>query len=204
MIDCDIIPDMVSDNVVDVGQVVSSSFVDWTLIVLSVAVTVSLIFGISNIVLTKNIEAKKYKYEVLKEICDWLESVIRCGGEVNLKFMKTPIITPNAEKEIAEEAIAQYFLISSRINFISNIASLAGISSSSFKQIEDGIIGVMEALDTQLANKKIDIVLLYKEHVKPLNESCSDLMGEIALALGKEVKLRPNKTLIKLEKSNNS
>ncbi len=195
---------MLSGNVVDFGQVASSASVDWTLIVLSLAVVVSLIFGICNIVLTKNIEAGKYRYEVLKEICDWLESVMRCGGEVNLKFMKTPEITPSRQKEIAEEAIAQYYLISSKINFISKIASLAGIPPSSFEQIENGIIGVMKVLDTQLANKKVDIVLLYKEYLKPLNENCSDLMGVIALTLGKEVKLRPSKTLTQTEELDNA
>ncbi len=123
---------MVSDNLVDAAQPANSSSLDWTLIVLSLAVAVSLIIGIWNIVLTKNAESRRYKYEVLNEICDWLESVIRCGGEVNLKFMKTPVITPSRQKEIAEEAIAQYFLISSRTEFMSKTVSLVGISSSSF------------------------------------------------------------------------
>jgi len=183
---------VVSDNVVGIGQVASSSSVDWPFIVLSIGVAVSLILGISNIVLTNRIEARKYKYEVLKEICDWLESVIRCGGEVNLKFFKTPLITPSNQKEIAEEAIAQYFLTLSRETFISKLASLAGISPSSFKQIENSILGVMKALETQLANNNVDIASLYQKHMKPLNDGCADLMGEIALTLGKEVKLKPN------------
>ena len=149
--------------------------------------------------MTKNIEARKYKYEVLKEISDWLESVIRCGGEVNLKFMKLVLVTPEYEKGIAEEAMAQYYLSVSRINFTSNIALLVGIPRSSFKTIEDGIVDVMKAIDTQLENKKYNIPSLYKDHIKPLNENCSDLMGEIALALGKEVKLKPRKTLISSE-----
>lgn len=181
---------MVSGNATGVGQAAAS--VDWTLFVLPVSVAVSLILGVSSICLTKNIETRKYRYEVLNEICNWLESVIRCGGEVNLKFMKTSVITPARQKEIAEEAIAQYFLVLSKQPFISELASLAGISPSDFKQTEDGILGVMEALRTQLANKNVDILLLYKEKIKPLDESCSGLMRKIALRLGKEVKLRPN------------
>jgi hypothetical protein len=186
---------MVSDNVVNAGQVASGFTLDNTLIVLIIAVVVSLVIGIGNIVLTKNIEARKYKYEVLKDICDWLELVIRCGGEVNLKFMKTPVITPRKEKKIAEEAIAKYLLVSSRINFISKIASLAGIPRSSLKDIENGIIDVMETIDGQLDSKKFNIPSLYTDHMMPLNNKCSDLMGQIALALGKEVKLRSSEIL---------
>ena len=142
---------------------------------------------------TRSIQKVETRERRLKEICDWLESVIRCGGEVNLKFMKTPKITPIAEKEIAEEAIAQYFLVSSKINFISKISFVAGIPLSSFKNIEDGIIDVMKAIDRQLSNKKFDIASLYTNHVMPLNNKCSDLMGEIALLLGEEVKLEQGK-----------
>lgn len=182
---------MVSDSVVDVGQVVNSSFLDWTLIVLALAVVVSLIFGIWNIVLTKNIEAKRYKYEVLKEICDWLEMVMRCGGDVNVKFMKLPQVTPAEEKGIAEEAMAQYYITVSRVNFVSKMSSLVGIQESSFKIIEDGIFGVMKAIDDQLESKNFDIPSLFANYIKPFNETCSDLMGQIALTIGKEVKLKP-------------
>ena len=143
---------------------------------------------------TRSIQKVETRERRLKEICDWLESVIRCGGEVNLKFMKTPKITPIAEREIAEEAIAQYFLVSSKINFISKSSFVAGIPLlSSFKNIEDGIIDVMKAIDRQLSNKKFDIASLYTNHVMPLNNKCSDLMGEIALLLGEEVKLEQGK-----------
>jgi len=142
---------------------------------------------------TRSIQKVETKERRLKEICDWLESVIRCGGEINLKFMRTPKITPIAEREIAEEAIAQYFLVSSKINFTSKISFAAGIPLSSFKNIEDGIIDVMKAIDRQLSNKKFDIASLYTNHVMPLNNKCSDLMGEIALLLGEKVKLEQGK-----------
>ncbi len=182
---------MVFDNLVDAGQVANSSSLDWTLIILSLAVAVSLVIGIWNIVLTKNAESRRYKYEVLNEICNWLEKVMICGGEVNVRFMKLPKVTPAKQKEIVEEAIARYYIISSRVDFVSKISVFAGIQESSFKIINDGIIDVMEAIDEQLGSGKFNVLSLFTDHIKPLDESCSDLMGQIALALGKEVKLKP-------------
>jgi hypothetical protein len=63
-----------------------------------------------------------------------------------------------------------------------------------FQVIEDGIIDVMNTIDKQLENKTFDIPSLFTSHIKPLNESCSELMGQIAHTLGKEVKLEPSKT----------
>ena len=49
----------------------------------------------------------------------------------------------------------------------------------------------MEAIDEQLGSEKFNVLSLFTDHIGPLDESCSDLMGQIALALGKEVKLKP-------------
>lgn len=181
---------MVSDTVVDAGQAASSPSVDWTLIVLSLAVAVALLIGISNIVLTKKIEARKYKYELFKEMVDWLESVIKCGGEICLRFMQTKKITPSEEKSITEEAIAKYLLVSARIDFILEIADSAGFPSELFGEINDGITDVMTAINKQLDTKNINVSVLYNEKIMPLNNKCSELMGIIAKTLSREVKLK--------------
>ena len=181
---------MLSDMLLDAGQAASSSSLDWTLIVLALAVAVSIIIGIMNIVLIKNAASRRYKCEVLSEICDWLEKVMICGGQVNVRFMRLPKVTPAKEQGIAEEALARYYIATSRVNFVSKMSALAGIQESSFKMIEDGIIDVMKAMNEQLKSKNFDIPSLFKGHIEPLNKSCSDLMGQIALALGKEGKLK--------------
>ena len=168
---------------------------DWTLIVLSVAVAVSLVGIIWNIILTKNIEKRKYKYEILRGVGDWLESVMRCGGSLNLKFMMLEKVTPSEEKALVEEAVAQYYIISARVNYESKISELAGVKRDEFEVIENGIVELMEALNVQGDNKKYDYPAIYRDYIKPLNEKCSDLMGEIALVLGKEVKVKKDNNI---------
>ena len=195
---------MTTDIVIDAIQAASTSTFDATLIVLIAAVAVSLLIGIGSIVLTKNIESRKYKYELFKEMVDWLESVIKCGGEICLRFMQTKKITPSEEKSITEEAIAKYLLVTSKTDFILEIADSAGFPSELFGEINDGITDVMTAINKQLDTNTVNVFVLYNEKIMPLNNKCSGLMGIIAKTLSREVKLKRSELKLLNGESNNT
>ena len=180
---------MLSDNITDVVQA-DTSTIDATLIILIGAVAVSLFIGVWNIVQTKRIESRKYKYELFKEMVDWLVSVIECGGEIGLRFMQTKLITPEEEKRIAEEAIAKYLLVSSRVDFILGLAESAGFPLEVFERINEGIVDVMSEINEQLESKEANIPLLNESKIQPLNNECAELTGKIASMISVEFKLK--------------
>ncbi len=167
---------------------------DWinlgTVVLLLAGIGTSLFIGLRSLGQTKGIQEKQLKNTLLKDIVDWAESVIDCGGEITLEYLTTPKMGQDALHQLAYRVLGKYFLIRKRIPYIEKIAPQVNISPTVLSNVTNGIVGLMNAMQEQQKAHNVDMAKLYKEQMEPLNNSCADLITETADILGKDIEIK--------------
>jgi len=164
---------------------------DWinlgSAVLLLVGIGVSLFLGLRSLAQTRKIQNKQFRNTLLKDIIDWAEAVIACGGEISLEYLTTPKMGQDAQNTLAYKAIAKYMLVSKKIPYVGEIAPTVNIPFATLNNVLTGITDLMQAIENQQIAKNVDIVTLYKEQIDPLNNKCADLISEVSKVLAKDI-----------------
>lgn len=164
---------------------------DWINIIatffLLCGIGVSLFLGLRSLAQTRNIQNRQFRNALLKDIIDFAEDVINCGGEISLEYLTTPGMGQGDLNTLAYKALAKYMLVSKKMPYVVEIAPKVKITSASISSVTVGIVNLMEAIENQQEVKNIDIAKLYKEQIDPLNNKCADLITEVSNILGKDI-----------------
>ena len=163
---------------------------DWinlgSAVLLLVGIGISLFIGLRSLGQTRRIQGNQFKNTLLKDIIDWTESIIDCGGEISLEYLTTPKMKQDDLQQLAYKILGKYNLVRKRMPYIEKIAPKVNITPTILSNVMFGIVDLMETMEAQQDANNIDIAKLHKEQIEPLNNNCAALIEEAADVLWKD------------------